>query len=104
MAAVCKFALENYEEPIRRDHSVAAEWANQLSDIGLKIVQPQTNIVLVDLETSEKAENFVENLAKKEIYLQQAAETNFVRAVFHRSADYSKIEYSIETMRKLQYR
>ena len=104
MAAVCKFALENYEEPIRRDHSTAAEWANQLSDLGFEIVKPQTNIVLVDLQTSEKAENFVENLATKEIYLQQAAEPNFVRAVFHRSADYSKSEYSIDTIRKLKYR
>ena len=54
------------------------------------------------MKTAEKAENMVNDLASNNIHVQQAAEANYVRAVFHRSADYTQLEYSLEIMKQFK--
>ena len=54
------------------------------------------------MKTAVKAESMVIYLASKNIHVQQAAEANYVRAVFHRSADYTQLEYSLEIMKQFK--
>ena len=102
LAAVCKYALDNYHEPIERDHHYAKYWAEELIDIGYDVVKPQTNIVLISMKTAQQAEKLVEQLADRNVNVQQAAEASFVRAVFHRSVDYTKLDDSLLIMKQLK--
>ena len=99
---MCKYALDTYQEPISRDHQYARQWADQLNSLGFDVVKPHTNIVLINMKTAVKAEKMVNYLASKNIHVQQAAEANYVRAVFHRSADYTQLEHSLEIMKQFE--
>ena len=99
---MCKYALDTYKEQISRDHQYAREWADHLCDLGFDVVKPHTNIVLIDMKSAGKAESMVSYLASQNIHVQQAAEANYVRAVFHRSADYTQLEYALEIMKQFK--
>ena len=99
---MCKYALDTYQEPISRDHQYAREWADQLDSLGIDVIKPHTNIVLINMKTAAKAESMVTYLATKKVHVQQAAEANYVRAVFHRSADYTQLEQSLEVMKQFK--
>lgn len=97
-AACCSYSIQNLD-PILIDHDHAKLWASDLSKIGLKVVQPKSNIVLVECNNEETAAQIVAELGEQEIYLQQAADPRFIRAVFHRSINYSLLEKSISTIK-----
>ena len=77
------------------DHENAKSWASDLEKAGLKVAQPKSNIVLVECEDEEIAAKVVAKLGEQELYVQQAADPRFIRAVFHRSVNYSLLERSI---------
>ena len=81
------------------DHENAKSWATGLTKAGLKVVQPESNIVLVECKDDESAAKIVEELGEQEIYVQQAADPRFIRAVFHRSVNYPLLEQSISTIK-----
>ena len=81
------------------DHDNAKSWASDLSKAGLKVVQPKSNIVLVECNDDHTAAKIVAELGEEEIYVQQAADPRFIRAVFHRSVNYSLLEKSISTIK-----
>ena len=97
-AACCSYSIQNLE-PILIDHENAKSWATGLTKAGLKVVQPESNIVLVECKDDESAAKIVEKLGEQEIYVQQAADPRFIRAVFHRSVNYSLLEQSISTIK-----
>ena len=81
------------------DHENARSWASDLETAGLKVVQPKSNIVLVECNDEEIAAKVVAELGEHEIYVQQAADPRFIRAVFHRSVNYSLLERSISIIK-----
>ena len=93
-AACCSYSIQNLD-PILIDHENAKSWASDLSKAGLRVVQPKSNIVLVECNDEETAAGIVADLGEQEIYVQQAADPRFIRAVFHRSVNYSLLEKSI---------
>jgi len=97
-AACCSYSIQNLD-PILIDHDHAKSWASDLSNAGLRVVQPKSNIVLVECNDEETAARIVAELGEQEIYVQQAADPRFIRAVFHRSVNYSLLEESISTIK-----
>ena len=45
-SSCCLFSIQNLQ-PIRTDHENAQKWAEKLKKLGLKVVLPATNIVLI---------------------------------------------------------
>ena len=51
------------------------------------------------MKTATRAEEIVSLLWEKKVYVQQAAEPQYVRAVFHRSVQYSNFEHSLNVFK-----
>ena len=99
-ARCCSFSIKNLE-PIRTDHENAKKWAESLKSLGFNVQTPASNIVLIDMKTPERAEDFISRLAEKGVFAQQAAQAHFIRGVFHRSVDYEKLDDSIASFASL---
>ncbi|CAG5113697.1 Oidioi.mRNA.OKI2018_I69.chr2.g7787.t1.cds [Oikopleura dioica] len=99
--------LESLDDlsPIENDHEMAKVWASAIPALSKKISvdAPQTNIVIFKCQDETSALEIIEKMAHGElsVLLQQGANPEDVRAVFHRSADYSLISEAVEKLQSL---
>jgi len=103
-AAAVLESLDDFT-PIENDHDMAKLWASAIPKNSQKVTvdEPQTNIVIFKCQSEALAQNIIEEMGKGDlsVLLQQGANPEDVRAVFHRSADYSFISEAVEKLQQL---
>jgi len=103
-AVACLHSIQNLD-PIKNDHQMAKKWARLIAEKCPEVIvkHPKTNIVLIKCESENIAEKIIQEMEKGElsVKLQFGASSDTIRAVFHRSADYSLIEDSVSKLENI---
>jgi threonine aldolase len=95
VAAGCLYALDHNVERLAEDHANARVLADGLAELGLEVVEPDTNIVIF-----AAPEGFVEGMAKRGVELSGTPDGR-VRAVTHLDVDRADIESALGEARAL---
>ncbi len=100
LAAACRYALEHHVERLQEDHEHARMLAQALQELpGVRVVEPETNIVICTL-TKMKAAEFTRRLEEKGVRALAISERT-VRMVTHLDVGREDIERAIETIREV---
>lgn len=87
LAAAGLYALEHHVEEVRKDHERARRLARGIAEIpGFRVVEPETNVVLIDLDTDAQVVAVLSFLALNRILMLKFG-TRRLRAVTHRDVD-----------------
>jgi threonine aldolase len=87
LAAAGLYALANHREAIAADHQRARRLAEAVGDLpGFRVVPPETNVVLIDLDTDAQVIALLSFLAMNRILILKFG-TRRLRAVTHRDVD-----------------
>lgn len=101
LASACSYALKNHLPLLKEDHRRCSEigtWLNELHYI--KRVYPHpTNILLFELENSEKAALFTEYLRQNDVLI-SSFDANTLRMVTHKDFDDEMLHKLIELLKK----
>ncbi|MDP3275937.1 MAG: GntG family PLP-dependent aldolase [Deltaproteobacteria bacterium] len=90
LAAAAQFALVHHLPQLSRDHELAERLSARLSGHGLRVAKPETNIVMIDLETTQFASELAVRLATQGV-LVSAFGPHRLRAVTHRDVSEEQI-------------
>ncbi|HLV26269.1 MAG TPA: GntG family PLP-dependent aldolase [Gemmatimonadales bacterium] len=83
LAAACIYGLEHHMEQLADDHANAALLATLVGDVdGVRVVQPQTNILMVDLPASLSGPEVARRAAERGVLISPWNATR-IRAVTH---------------------
>ena len=91
LAAAALYGLERHYDALAEDHRRAARLAQLAAELdGVSVVRPETNIVMLDLETAE-VEAVLEGLRKEGVWMTRFGPRR-LRAVLHRDVDDAGVE------------
>lgn len=99
LAAAGLHALDHHRERLADDHARARRLARHAADVrGLRVVQPDTNIVMFDIDRDDiNASDVLERLATHGVLMTPFSATR-VRAVTHLDVDDEGIERATEAL------
>jgi threonine aldolase len=95
VAAGCLHALDHHVERLAEDHENARVLADGLSELGLEVIAPETNIVIF-----AAPDGFVQGMAERGVELSDTPDGR-VRAVTHLDVDRAGVESALEAARAL---
>lgn len=107
LAAPALVALEDWRERFVLDHKNAKLFASELSKIkGLKVAQPETNIVNIYLDKTcvknEDMINIVETLQTDyRVLVHNFDDNKYIRAVLHHQISEKQVFYAVESFEKV---
>jgi threonine aldolase len=93
VAAGCLHALDHHVERLAEDHENARTLAAGLADLGLEVIQPETNIVIF-----AAPEGFSERMAERGVELSGTPDGR-LRAVTHLDVDAAQVAEALESAR-----
>jgi threonine aldolase len=93
VAAGCLYALDHHVERLAEDHEHARVLATGLAELGLEVIEPETNIVIFSAP-----EGFVERMARHAVELSGTPDGR-VRAVTHLDVGRDDIESALKAAR-----
>ena len=97
LAAAIDYALTHNVERLKEDHDNAERLASLLSDIpAIKVEHPHTNMLYIELQSSEQGERLQQYLAGKNILISSGKR---IRLVTHLDINTSDIEYFAEQIK-----
>jgi threonine aldolase len=96
LAAGCIYALDHHVERLGEDHEHARLLAGGLRDLGLEVIPPETNIVIVSVGNSA---GMIERLAAEGVEVSDAGPGR-IRCVTHLDVDRSGIEQALGAFRR----
>lgn len=100
LAAAGLYALDHHRERLVEDHRRARLLAERVSTIpGVNVVPPETNIVMIDLETRQAAD-VLRDLAEHGVLMSQFTPTR-IRAVTHLDVDDEGIDQAARALEKV---
>jgi threonine aldolase len=98
LAAGALYALDHHLERLAEDHEHARLFASALEGVhGIRVVSPDTNIVMLDLPAGVDAFAIVETTARHDVLLTPWSRTR-IRAVTHLDADASAVLKAAEAV------
>lgn len=102
LAAAGLHALDNHLERLEEDHRRARELAAGVAEIpGMRVVEPDTNIVMIDVENPEvEVPRLLERLRAREVLMVQFGPRR-LRAVTHLDVDDEGIERALGAMEEI---
>jgi threonine aldolase len=102
LAAAGLHALDSHVERLEEDHRRARELAAGVAEIpGMRVVEPDTNIVMVDVEIPEvETPRLLERLRAREVLMVQFGPRR-LRAVTHLDVDDEGIERALGAMEEI---
>jgi threonine aldolase len=87
LAAAVLYALDTHLARLVDDHTRARRFADSVDGAGgVRVVPPDTNIVMIDLPAGSDANRMVEDAAAQGVWISTWSRTR-VRAVFHLDVD-----------------
>jgi threonine aldolase len=95
VAAGCLHSLDHHVERLAEDHDNARFLADGLSELGLEVVAPETNIVIF-----AAPDGFVQGMAERGVELSDTPDGR-VRAVTHLDVDRAGVESALDAARAL---
>jgi threonine aldolase len=95
VAAGCLHSLDHHVERLAEDHDNARFLADGLSELGLEVVAPETNIVIF-----AASDGFVPGMAERGVELSDTPDGR-VRAVTHLDVDRAGVESALDAARAL---
>ena len=93
VAAGCLYALDHNVERLAEDHDNAGVLAAGLRELGLEVVEPETNIVIF-----AAPDGFVEQMARRGVELSDTPDGR-VRAVTHLDVDRAQVDEALREAR-----
>ena len=93
VAAGCLHALDHHVERLAEDHDNARVLADGLSELGLEVVAPETNIVIF-----AAPDGFLERMAERGVELSGTPDGR-LRAVTHLDVDRAQVAEALESAR-----
>jgi threonine aldolase len=93
VAAGCLHALDHHVERLAEDHDNARVLADGLSELGLEVVAPETNIVIF-----AAPDGFLERMAERGVELSGTPDGR-LRAVTHLDVDRAQVAQALESAR-----
>jgi threonine aldolase len=93
VAAGCLHALDHHVERLAEDHDNARVLADGLSELGLEVVAPETNIVIFAAPS-----DFLERMAERGVELSGTPDGR-LRAVTHLDVDRAQVAQALESAR-----
>ena len=93
VAAGCLYALDHNVERLAEDHDNAGVLAAGLRELGLEVVEPETNIVIF-----AAPDGFVEQMARRGVELSDTPDGR-VRAVTHLDTDRAQVDEALREAR-----
>jgi threonine aldolase len=93
VAAGCLYALDHHVERLAEDHENARLLAAGLGELGLEVVAPETNIVILDAP-----EGFLDRMGRRGVELSPTFDGR-VRAVTHLDVDRAAIDEALAAAR-----
>lgn len=100
LAAAGLYALDHHRERLADDHARATRLADALSDVdGLRVVPPETNIVMIDVVRSDLDADTIVARAKEHGVLLTAFTPRRVRATTHLDIDDDGIERAVRVLK-----
>lgn len=101
IAAAALYALDHHRERLHEDHANATLFAHLASQIeGISVVQPETNIVMLDLKNGLTAADVVRKMAGHNVGLAVFSPTR-IRAVTHLDVSTPQVEEAANTLQKV---
>ena len=99
LAAAAIYALDHHRDRLRDDHANATLLASRASNIaGLRVIEPETNIVMMDVTKSGmRAADVVAKMKERGVLLSEFTPTR-VRAVTHLDVDAKAIETAAQAL------
>eukprot|EP00397_Hematodinium_sp_SG-2012_P050317 GEMP01058422.1.p1 GENE.GEMP01058422.1~~GEMP01058422.1.p1 ORF type:complete len:383 (+),score=104.11 GEMP01058422.1:35-1183(+) len=97
LAAAGLVALDRMEE-LRNDHALARMMADGLKNVGIEVVEPDTNIVFFDLPSG--APQLCERLEQAGVLMLPFSETR-IRAVMHRDVNEEGVQLALKIIKTL---
>jgi threonine aldolase len=102
LAAAGIYALQNNRERLRDDHANARLLAERAANIkGLRVLQPETNIVMIDVEQDGMVASDVVNKLKDHGVLMVEFNPMRVRAVTHMDVSRADVERAADALSKV---
>jgi len=95
VAAGCLHALDHHVERLAEDHHNARFLADGLSELGIEVIAPETNIVIF-----AAPDGFVQGMAERGVELSDTPDGR-VRAVTHLDVDRAGVESALDAARAL---
>jgi threonine aldolase len=95
VAAGCLYALDHHVERLAEDHENARALADGLAELGVDVVTPETNIVI--LKVAEPA-SFIEQMARRGVELSGTYDGR-VRAVTHLDVGQAEVDEALRAAR-----
>ena len=97
LAAAIDYALTHNVERLKEDHDNAQHLASLLSDIPtISVENPHTNMLYIELQSSEQGEHLQQYLAGKNILISSGKR---IRLVTHLDINATDIEYFVEQVK-----
>ena len=92
LAAAALYALDHNRDRLRDDHANATLFAKRAAQIaGLKVIEPETNIVMIDVDARKAGSQIVNELKQRGVLLSMFTPTR-MRAVTHLDVSTEQIE------------
>ena len=100
IAAGALYAVKHMYARLEEDHANVRTMAAGLREMGLKVIEPQTNILLWDVG-EERADKFLEKCTEEGLLLCAHAVPGEIRAVPHYGNTAEDVQRSLEIVRKV---